>query len=260
MPSNRKHSIMNADVMVAELPRNGNGRAKAAWAEFAVVSKGDKEARRERRRLGKHQEDQVRLIDGWEQYRALWDGIDFKRQIINMGDKKVRFALVIMGALNAILLLVLTRGPVLRALPPSARVALIILLVIYGLVTFGFVIHTIEALRPRPEARVTDNDQWLAREGVGVAANGAPPPMGLMIHGNDLHRSFDEERRLWSKARISEINAELILFNRSSSMVLTRQMKELGKVYHGLKVLTVLAALILGLLVGSTLMFPGAGA
>lgn len=40
----------------------------------------------ERRR----ERDKVRLIDGWEQYKTLWDGIEFKRQLINMGDKKVR--------------------------------------------------------------------------------------------------------------------------------------------------------------------------
>jgi len=227
--------------------------------KLSLVARPDKEARRERRRLEKHQEDQVRLIDGWEQYRALWDGIDFKRQIINMGDKKVRFALVIMGALNAALLLVLTRGPVLRSLPTSARVVLIALLPIYGVVTYWFVLHTIEALRPRPEARVTDNDHWVAREGAGagVGASGVPAPMGLMIHGGDLTRTFDHERKLWGRARLSELNSELILFNRSSSMILHRQLRELGKVYHGLKLLAILAALILALLVGSTLTFPG---
>src|SRR5262245_57359397 len=193
--------------------------ATADIPKLSLEAQTDKEVRRERRRLEKHQEDQVRLIDGWEQYRALWDGIDFKRQIINMGDKKVRFALVIMGALNAALLLVLTRGPVLRSLPPSARVVLIVLLAIYGVVTYWFVLHTIEALRPRPEARVADNDHWVAREGAGLGTNGAPAPMGLMIHGTDLTRSFDDERKLWGRARLSELNSELILFNRSSSMI-----------------------------------------
>jgi hypothetical protein len=58
-------------------------------------------------------------------------------------------------------------------------------------------------------------------------------------------------------ARISEINSERILFNRSSSLILHRQLSELGKVYHGLKLLAILAATILALLVGSILTFPG---
>ena len=52
----------------------------------------------------KRERENVRFIDGWEQYKTLWDGIEFKRQRINMGDKKVRFALAIMAALHAVML------------------------------------------------------------------------------------------------------------------------------------------------------------
>ena len=68
-----------------------------------------KELKRERRRERRREREKVRFIDGWEQYKTLWDGIEFKRQLINMGDKKVRFALAIMEALNAVMLIVLTR-------------------------------------------------------------------------------------------------------------------------------------------------------
>lgn len=44
------------------------------------------------RRELKRERENVRFIDGWEQYKTLWDGIEFTRQLINMGDKKVRFA------------------------------------------------------------------------------------------------------------------------------------------------------------------------
>lgn len=239
-----------------------NGRLGTTWLAPEVRplrSREElKEARREARRLQKHQEDQVRLIDAWEQYRCLWDGIDFKRQLINMGDKKVRFALIIMGALNAVLLLVLTRGPVLRGLPDELRIWLIGLLVIYGITTFGFVIHAIEALRPKPEARNVDPEQWKSREATMDAAAGGRGPVGLFIHGPSVRGTFEEERSRWSRARISEVNAELIMFNRSSSFVLQGQLLQLGKVYQGLKVLAILAAIILALVIGSTLMrWPG---
>ena len=48
--------------------------------------------RKELKRERKRERDEVRRIAGWEQYRTLWDGIEFSRQLINMGDKKVRFA------------------------------------------------------------------------------------------------------------------------------------------------------------------------
>jgi nucleoside permease NupC len=51
--------------------------------------------------------------------------------------------------------------------------------------------------------------------------------------------------------RLSEINGERILFNRSSSFVLKRQMEEIRKVYQRLKVLVILATVVLTLVVGS---------
>ena len=56
---------------------------------------------------------------------------------------------------------------------------------------------------------------------------------------------------MWSNARLSDINGELILFNRSSSFVLKRQMEEIRKVYQRLKVLVILATVVLTLVVGS---------
>ena len=86
----------------------------------------------------------------------LWDGIEFKRQLINMGDKKVRFALAIMAALNAALLVVLTRSPVVQVIAGLGP-CLGLLLLVYGGFTFAIITHTIEALRPTAaEARAQD--------------------------------------------------------------------------------------------------------
>lgn len=218
-----------------------------------------KEVRREAKRLRKHQEDQVRLLDGWEQYRALWDGIDFKRQIINMGDKKVRFALVINGALNAMLLLMLTRGPVLRVMSGALSYTILALLAIYAVLTFVFVSHAIEALRPKPEARKADDDHWASRETDGRSVPEHRRAVGYFIHGISLQRGFEDERQLWSRARLSDVNAELILFNRSTSQVLQRQLRSLAMVYVELKWLAILAAVII-MAVVATVILQGGGA
>ena len=150
-----------------------------------------KELKRERKR----ERENVRFVDVWEQYKTLWDGIEFKRQLINMGDKKVRFALAIMAALNAGMLVVLTRGPIAQ-----------------------------------------------------IAANGLGSWLGIPL-----------ERRMWSNARLSDITGELILFNRSSSFVLKRQMEEIRRVYQRLKVLVILATVVLTLVVGSGVVRSGTG-
>jgi hypothetical protein len=179
----------------------------------------------------------------------LWDGIEFKREIINMGDKKARFALAIVGALNAALLVMLTRAPVLQLMTDGVRAVLAVLLVIYGTVTFGFVIHTIEAIRPRgPEARKFDQAEWDARQ-FGHESR----PMGLFIRGPLDRLPFTAEREIWNNARLSDVNAELILFNRSSSFMLTRQAEAVGKVYQRLKVLVLLAAAVTAVIVAASI-------
>ena len=60
--------------------------ADDSWAKLR------KELKRER----KCEREHVRFIDGWEQYKTLWDGTELKRQLINMGDEKTRFALATM--------------------------------------------------------------------------------------------------------------------------------------------------------------------
>ncbi|MFN8574114.1 MAG: hypothetical protein U0132_18800 [Gemmatimonadaceae bacterium] len=203
------------------------------------------------KRERKHQRDQVRRLDAWEQYRALWDGVDFKRQLLNMGDKKVRFALVIMGAANAVLFVVMSRDPMLRLLPDVARIGIALLLVIYAITTFMFMKHAIEALRPAPEAINEDAGEWEQRE-LAKGLLDQSRHVGLIIRGPLANLAFDDERRLWSQARVSDVNAELILFNRASSVLLWRQSAQLRKVYQDLKYLVSLTAVILALVIGTS--------
>jgi len=179
----------------------------------------------------------------------LWDGIEFKRQLINMGDKKVRFALAIMAALNAALLVALTRGPA-QVIAQGLGPWLGLLLLVYGGFTFAFMMHTIEALRPTAaEARAHDAEAWDARELGGPNTDGKP--VGLFIRGSLERVSFEDERQVWNNARLADVNAELVLFNRSSSFVLKRQIDEIRKVYQRLKVLVILATVVLMMIVGT---------
>lgn len=78
--------------------------------------------------------------------------------------------------------------------------------------------------------------------------------MSRLIRGPQACIPFEEERQRWSQARLSELNAELIVLNRSVSRLPDGQMVSVAKVYHGLKALALLAALILALLLGSPLL------
>jgi hypothetical protein len=86
--------------------------------ESAVVTKDQRKLARRRLKLDRAD---TRPLDPRQQHRALWDGIDFKRQVINVGDKKAQFALVITGALTAGLIFLVTRGPISRDMPVGLR-------------------------------------------------------------------------------------------------------------------------------------------
>ena len=58
---------------------HGSSSSRPSQADYGLAT-----LRKELKRDRKRERDKVRLIDGWEQYRTLWDGIEFKRQLINM--------------------------------------------------------------------------------------------------------------------------------------------------------------------------------
>lgn len=79
------------------------------------------DAAREEKKARKRWEEDHRQPDGWERYRLLADVVDLQRRVVDMGDHKVRFALVIAGGLNAVLFMVAVRVPTAEAVPEGLR-------------------------------------------------------------------------------------------------------------------------------------------
>ena len=108
-------------------------------------------------------------------------------------------------------------------------------MVVYGLVTFGFIVQTIEALRPRTESRALVLEQ---------ARRETPEPLGLfMPHGR--RPALAEELRRWRGATAGDVSAELATLNLAIAGMLERQVVALERVYRGLRVLLALAAAML---------------
>ncbi len=205
-----------------------------------------KAARRAAKQQRKHEEDARRRLDAWERYRALWDAIDLKRKLVDIGDTKARLALTIMGALNAAVFVLLFRQGPGVVLPYGLKPWFVGLLVIYGVVTFAFVVQTIEALRPRPDSRMRALDEMRARAEAESAT--LARPLGLYFPLDDATPpSMEEEIRMWHGANASEISAELVMMNRSVNDAIQRQFLALQRVYRGLKLLVVLASVLLTL-------------
>jgi hypothetical protein len=70
---------------------------------------GESKAERRLRKEAEKAAESVPL-DSWERYRALNDLVDHMLDVIEMADRRTRFALLLLGSLNAANLLMVARG------------------------------------------------------------------------------------------------------------------------------------------------------
>jgi hypothetical protein len=190
------------------------------------------DAKAERRRLkALERTADDRVLDPWERYRALVDYGDHLLDLTELSDRKTRFALLILGGLNALNLLLVARSDGLAALqrgdPAMAAYA-----GCYTLLSLVLLLYAIAALKPRTPAR---GDQG----GADVR----------MLNGAAA-QTVDEFCARWRDAQIGEITRELavVAFTRARANALKE--RALHRVYLGLHVLVgVTAALCVGLAV-----------
>src|SRR5213075_1952779 len=85
-----------------------------------------------------------------DRYKALMNAMKATQDLIEMADKKVRFALVVMSVLNAVAVLLVVRGGD-GLLPKKGVMANVVRFefVAYVLITVYYIWQAIEALRPR---------------------------------------------------------------------------------------------------------------
>src|SRR6185503_4992069 len=80
---------------------------------------GKKGAYKLSKRERKLVKDAHRNLDSWERYRALTDVLSEALDLVDLADHKARFALIIMGALNALLFIMASQTDVFDAIPIS---------------------------------------------------------------------------------------------------------------------------------------------
>jgi hypothetical protein len=197
--------------------------------------------RRERRlRREAHRRLQPR-----DRLRILMELVDSQRKMIEVADHKARFALVIMGAVNAALLLFATRGRVVENIPESVRWWLLAVLVPYGVLTFGFLMHAIEVLRPHTRDWEVDRSDSRPR---AAQPPGDEQPLGLFYWEEVLRKDLREYRALWRGARVGQVGAEMAVLAHGLARVNRTQFRELRYLFRGLQLMLGLAAVLLAVL------------
>ncbi|HEX6106167.1 MAG TPA: hypothetical protein VFZ26_11325 [Gemmatimonadales bacterium] len=205
-----------------------------AWTPAASGDRADaKEERRRRKRQEKLRRDSARAPDSWERFRILIEVVNQQRNVVEIADHKARYALIVLGVLNAIMFVLLGRGGVFRELPPFLQPWLVGLISVYAALTFAFVLHALDCLRPR---------ELSGESSAHVHKAGIP---GLLFWEGILQHDPAALRREWEEVRMSQLNMEAELISYRISHLIKAKYRALHRLYTGLVVLVSLCALLL---------------
>ena len=192
-------------------------------SEHATESKAERRLRKEAAEVAG-----ARQLDGWERYRALSDLVDHLVDVLELADRRTRFALLILAALNAVNILIAARADQLglsglnpwffRGYIPA-----------YVLLSLYFFAYAISALRPRLRQR---------------HLSGTPSGGRLRMVDDILDLDADSYYAAWQQVEIGQLNREMS--NHAHVLARTNAAKyhALDRVYMGLVVLVGLTAIM----------------
>lgn len=179
------------------------------------------------------------LLDPESRYRAQINAVKAAQDLLEMGDRKARFALVVMSVLNAVIVLLVARTGE-SLLPSGGPLAVLVQveMAAYVLVTVFYVLQAIQALRPR---------------GMRPPPSGSLPSvvepaksMRVLFHADVVGRTTAEYRTLWDNLRMDNLNTELTDSLHTLGHITQKKYEALDRLYVGLSVMAGMLALFLG--------------
>ena len=236
-------------ILVDELmpPLDGGALGGAPLPEPAHLSgERDRQARKRHKREAKLRRDAERPPDSFERFRILMELVSEGRQVVDLADHKARYALVIIGVLNAGVFFLMSRAHLVGDLPPAVKPWLLGFLIAYAFLTFVFVLHAVDCLRPRQ----LHYAKLLAGADGSKARDGRP---GLMYWEAIAGYQLEAYQHAWGAARMEQINSEVVVIAHRLALLIRAKYAALGKLYFGLVMLVVLAAVLLALYAGFAL-------
>jgi len=192
---------------------------------------GEKARRKRKKRQVRQLRDASRPPTSFERWRMLIEVAKEARQVVDLADHKARYALIILGALNAAVFFVLSRGHYFAELPVGIKPWLIGFLVVYATLTFVFVLYAIDCIRPRQLHHLEPTQQH--------------EPRGLLYWETIALFEPEAYRRAWGEARLAELNAEAVVIVHRLSILIQRKYRAMGRLFAGLVAMVVLAMALL---------------
>jgi len=178
----------------------------------------------------------------FERFKILMDVADEGRRIVDLVDHKARYGLLIVGVLNAVVILV-ERGSTFDHLPPQLKPWMTAILAVYAGVTFFCAITAINCLRPRR----LDYAELLAAAPTVPPAPGAYGPRGVLYWESIAAKELGAYRQAWGEVSMGEINAEMVLILHRLGRLIQAKYAALGQFYAGLTALALLAVVLFGI-------------
>lgn len=179
------------------------------------------------------------LLDPADRYKALVNAVEASQDLIELADKKARFALVIMSVLNAVAVLLVVRGGTVTFPRTGFFGALVPLeFALYAVVTVYYISQAISALRPRG-VRSPPSTQLPSQ--IEPAKS-----MRVLFYADVVARDRAAYRELWSNLRMDNLTTELSDQLYTLSIINSQKFRALERLYFGLTVMTVLLAVVIG--------------
>jgi hypothetical protein len=217
------------------------------WAERARVgtvrtsagpARADEETRPRRKDLRRLQ-GEARRLEPWERYRALTDAMDEVYEVMDHSNREARFALIVMGILNAFVAISASRPEVVGTLEGAQRTLAGVLLGVYAVAAMYFLYQAIEALRPgkfRPHLGA-----W--------QSSGDALPAGVRYYEDVIARDALGHWQAWHNLQVGQLNAELALQFHSLCFKSNVKRVALTRLFAGLRLMTMLVAALMVLYV-----------
>ena len=199
----------------------GKDREKEKEKERDKDKEKDKKKKKEFKRAGP-----------WERYKALLDAVKESQDLVDLADHKARFALLIMGALNAAIIIIGTRSDLLSSLPPNLKLWLYTYFGVYAIIAIYFLVQAIESLRPRSIPDIALRGTVSEEE----------ESLGLRFFVDALRYDTPTYLKAWQSVRVSQLNAELATQLHTLARINKAKYNAVAKLYLGLQAITVLTA------------------
>lgn len=180
----------------------------------------------------KKKKKEFKRADPWQRYKAQLDALKEAQDLVDLADHKARFALIIMGALNAAIIILGTRSDVLSSLPPNLRLWLYLYFAVYAAIAIYFLVQAIESLRPRslphlpPKGAVSEKEDSL----------------GIRFFVDALRYDREMYLKAWQTVRVSHLNSEIASQLYNVARINKAKYNAVAKLYLGLQAITVLTA------------------